>query len=107
MASWGELIVIRRPSRNTSPPSFSSAPKSARINSERPEPISPAKPSTSPRCRLKLHPCVWPGRRRSRTSSSTGPRSALFSGYMSVSSRPTIIRITSAGVVSAVIRVPM
>ena len=48
IASIGHLMSRGFPSRRTSPPSFGSTPKIARVVSVRPAPISPAMPTISP-----------------------------------------------------------
>ncbi|HEX2907012.1 MAG TPA: ATP-binding cassette domain-containing protein [Phototrophicaceae bacterium] len=54
IACPGSPIWIGVPLRRISPISWGSAPKIARASSERPEPINPAKPNTSPAYSLKL-----------------------------------------------------
>ena len=83
------------PFMNISPLSRRFAPLTSSIVSLLPEPTSPAKPSISPRCSLKLT-CSTLLPVRSRASSSTSPGSVLRDGKLSVSSRPTI-RLTSSG----------
>ena len=48
IASVGQLTKISLPSSSIVPPSFASTPNSARVDSVRPAPISPAMPRISP-----------------------------------------------------------
>ena len=61
-----------RPQTSSSPRSRRSAPKIARASSERPLPISPARPRISPARISNETPLTAGARRRSRTESTTG-----------------------------------
>ena len=78
-----------------------SIPKRASPTSVRPAPISPAKPSTSPRCTSKLTSWNAPSRASPRTEMIRSPCGSSGRGIISPISRPTISAIAPCGVASA------
>ena len=76
MPSRGERTVTGLPSRRIVPEVAGSMPKRASPTSVRPAPISPAKPSTSPRWRSKVTPSNTPWRPRLVTERTRSFRAA-------------------------------
>ena len=95
------------PYRWISPESGWSAPNINRIVSDRPEPISPAKPRISPRRSSKLTSRTVSARRRPRTRRTTSPAAGRPVRCTSPIVRPTIMRMISSSVTSSVRRVPI
>ena len=81
------------------------APNRALTSRVRPEPNSPNMPRISPRRSVKLTGLGAPSATKSRASKSVSPMGTWRFGYISFSSRPTIILIRSSRRVSAVLHV--
>ena len=90
------------PSISTWPASGRSIPKIARATSLRPAPTSPASATISPARTSKLTSKNTPSRVSRWTASTGAPISASCLGNSVPSSRPTIRRTMSSGVISAI-----
>ena len=102
MASAVLLLRISLPFSVTVPLSRVRAPNSVSSSSVRPAPSRPAMPRTSPSCRSKeISWMWWPRSFKSFTTRISLPMVPCFGGKRSVSSRPTIRRMTSSTFVSA------
>src|SRR3954470_18029267 len=103
MAASGGPRGSCRPATSTRPASALSMPKIARATSLRPAPTSPASATISPARTSKLTSVKTPSRVSRWTLSIVAPASASSLGNSAESSRPTIRRTTSSGVISAVV----
>src|SRR5262245_12000670 len=107
-ASAGLEIATSRPRTWTVPPSFLSAPTSARATSVRPAPMRPANPRISPRCRSKLTSRTSALVRNPVTDRTGSPGSTVDTARCSPPmSRPTISEMICPTVLEAVSSVSM
>ena len=91
MACAGRPIRRGSPSTRIWPDLAGGAPNRARASAERPDPCSPARPSTSPRRREKETSSNSPGRLKPRTSRYAPPAADAAFGRRSARVRPAII----------------
>ncbi len=95
LASRGLRMRVSLPSMRTRPDEMGRRPKRVSMSSVRPAPTSPAKPRISPLRRSKVTFSKAPGEERSSTRRRTSPRGTSCLGKRLVSSRPTIMRMSS------------
>ena len=102
MACAGRPGGSRRPATSTVPASARSTPKMARATSLRPAPTSPASATISPARTSKPTSKKTPSRVSPSTRRTGSPTSVSCLGKSVLSSRPTIRRTISSGVMSAI-----
>src|SRR3954452_1156802 len=102
IAARGEPGASGLPSPSTWPASGLSMPKIARATSLRPAPTSPARPTISPARTSKETSKNTPSRVSRSTLSTGAPICASCFGNSALSSRPTIRRTMSSGVIAEI-----